>query len=113
MTRYRSTPLVFDLMEPFRPLVDMMLAEFMAEPDMSMKAWAKKVGTELRERRVAHERYSLKLMDASLQKLGYRTTCRPDAARALPAWTPPSLPYPPSPSCAVSWGSIGRCRSST
>lgn len=64
MPRYRSTPLVFDLMEPFRPLVDMMLAEFMAESDVSMKAWAKKVGTELRERRMAHSRYSLKLMDA-------------------------------------------------
>src|SRR5580658_1891924 len=62
--RYRSTPLVFDLMEPFRPLVDMMLAEFMTEPDVTMKAWAKKVGTDLRERRGAHERYSLKLMDA-------------------------------------------------
>ncbi len=64
MPRYRSTPLVFDLMESFRPMVDMMLAEFMAEPDFSMKAWAKKVGTELRERRMAHARYSLKLMDA-------------------------------------------------
>jgi CRISPR-associated protein Cas1 len=64
MPRYRSTPLVFDLMEPFRPMVDMMLAEFMTEMDVSMKAWAKKVGTELRERRMAHERYSLKLMDA-------------------------------------------------
>ena len=64
MTRYQSTPLVFDLMEPFRPVVDGMLAEFMAEPDVSMKAWAKKVGTELRERRVQHERHSLKLMDA-------------------------------------------------
>ena len=64
MVRYQSTPLVFDLMEPFRPVVDGMLAEFMAEPDVSMKAWAKKVGTELRERRVQHERYSLKLMDA-------------------------------------------------
>lgn len=63
-TRYRSRPLVFDMMEPFRPLVDMMLAEFMAEPDVSMRAWAKKVGGDLREQRVAHERYSLKLMDA-------------------------------------------------
>ena len=62
--RYRSTPLVFDLMEPFRPMVDMMLAEFLTEPDVSMKAWAKKVGTELRERRMAHQRYTLKLMDA-------------------------------------------------
>ena len=64
MPRYRSTPLVFDLMEPFRPMVDMMLAEFMTSPDFSMKAWAKKVGTELRERRMVHDRYSLKLMDA-------------------------------------------------
>ena len=63
-TRYKSTPLVFDLMEPFRPAVDMMLAEFMIGEDTSMKAWSKKVGTELRERRVQHERYSLKLMDA-------------------------------------------------
>ena len=63
-TRYKSTPLVFDLMEPFRPVVDMMLAEFMQKEDMSMKAWAKQVGTELREQRVQHERYSLKLMDA-------------------------------------------------
>ena len=29
-----------------------------------MKTWAKKVGTELRERRVQHEAYTLKLMDA-------------------------------------------------
>ncbi len=63
-TRYRSTPLVFDLMEPFRPVVDMMLAEFMTEPEVNMRAWSKKVGTDLRERRVSHHRYSLKLMDA-------------------------------------------------
>ena len=55
-TRYRSTPLVFDLMEPFRPVVDMMLAEFMTEPDINMRAWSKKVGTDLRERRVSHDR---------------------------------------------------------
>ena len=63
-TRYRSTPLVFDLMEPFRPVVDMRLAESMTEPDVNMRAWSKKVGTDLRERRVSHDRYSLKLMDA-------------------------------------------------
>ncbi len=62
--RYRSEPLVYDLMEAFRPAVELMLAEFMLEPDVSMKAWAKKVGTELRERRVQHESYTLKLMDA-------------------------------------------------
>jgi len=63
-TRYRAHPLVYDLIEPFRPLVDLMLAEFMIQADASMKAWCKKVGAELRERRVRHDRYSLKLMDA-------------------------------------------------
>lgn len=64
VTRYRANPLVYDLMEPFRPIVDMMMAEFMTQADINFKAWCKKVGTELRERRVHHERYSLKLMDA-------------------------------------------------
>lgn len=62
--RYRSDPLVYDLMEPFRPAVELMLAEFMVQPDVSMKAWAKKVGTDLRDQRVKHGSYTLKLMDA-------------------------------------------------
>jgi CRISPR-associated protein Cas1 len=62
--RYRSDPLVYDLMEPFRPAVELMLAEFMLTPEITMKAWAKKVGTELRERRVKHSDFTLKLMDA-------------------------------------------------
>jgi CRISPR-associated protein Cas1 len=62
--RYRSDPLVYDLMEPFRPAVELMLAEFLLTPEISMKAWAKKVGAELRERRVKHGNYTLKLMDA-------------------------------------------------
>ncbi len=64
VTRYRADPLVYDLMEPFCPIVDCLLAEFLLEPEVSMRAWVRKVGTELRERRVQHERYSLKLMDA-------------------------------------------------
>jgi CRISPR-associated protein Cas1 len=62
--RFRSDPLVYDLMEAFRPAVELMLAEFLLLPDVSMKAWAKKIGTDLRERRVQHGNYSLKLMDA-------------------------------------------------
>jgi CRISPR-associated protein Cas1 len=63
-TRYHADPLVYDLMEPFRPLVDLMLAEFMVGEDISFRAWCKKVGNDLRDRRVLHDRYSLKLMDA-------------------------------------------------
>ena len=62
--RYRSEPLVYDLMEPYRPVVELMLAEFMLEPDISIKAWAKKIGTDLRDRRIKHGTYTLKLMDA-------------------------------------------------
>lgn len=64
VTRYKADPLVYDLMEPFRPIVDLMLAEFMVGNDISLRAWARKIGAELRDRRVHHERYSLKLMDA-------------------------------------------------
>ena len=64
MPRNRSDPLVYDLMESFRPSVELMLAEFMLEPDVSMKAWSRKVGTQLRDCRVKHRDYSLKLMDA-------------------------------------------------
>jgi len=64
MPRYRSTPLVFDVMEPFRPMVDLMLADFHKSGGGGMKEWAKKVGSELRETRLRHSRYSVKLMDA-------------------------------------------------
>ena len=63
-TRYQADPLVYDMMEPYRPAVDLMMAEFMVGEDISFRAWCKKVGTELRQRRVLHERFSLKLMDA-------------------------------------------------
>lgn len=86
-TRYKSTPLVFDLMEPFRPVVDMMLAEFMTQEDASMKAWAKKVGTELREQRVQHERYSLKLMDA-IDASGSSMARSYSAMSVEPFWVP-------------------------
>jgi CRISPR-associated protein Cas1 len=62
--RYRSDPLVYDLMEPFRPAVELLLAEFLLQPDVTMKAWAKKVGTELRDRRIEYRDHSLKMMDA-------------------------------------------------
>jgi len=62
--RYRAHPLVYDLMEPFRPCVDMMLAEFLLQPEVDFRSWCKKVGNDLRDRRVQHPRYSLKLMDS-------------------------------------------------
>jgi CRISPR-associated protein Cas1 len=63
--RYRSDALVYDLMEPYRPFVDCMLAEFMQQaPEVNEAEWCKHIGRELRERRVEREPYSLKLLDA-------------------------------------------------
>ena len=85
--RYRSTPLVFDLMEPLRPLVDLFLSQFLKEGELTMKAWTKHIGSALREHRIHHKRYSLKLMDAI-------DTCASSLARAYSQnsvshfWTP-------------------------
>lgn len=90
-TRYKADPLVYDLMEPFRPIVDLMLAEFMVGEDIAFRAWARKVGQELRTRRVQHERYSLKLMDAidasasSMARSYSENTARPFWVPELPA----------------------------
>jgi CRISPR-associated protein Cas1 len=64
LPRYHADALVYDLMEPFRPAVELMLAEFILEPEISMKGWARKIGTGLRDRRVKRGAYTLKLMDA-------------------------------------------------
>lgn len=85
--RYRSEPLVYDLMEPFRPAVELMLAEFMLEPEISMKAWAKKVGTELREQRVVHRDYTLKLMDA-IDASANSLARAYEELSAVPFWVP-------------------------
>jgi CRISPR-associated protein Cas1 len=72
--RYRSYPLVYDLMEPLRPLVDGLVINFLAgwaelakdnppEGD-AVKLFSKFIGNGLRDFRQSHERYSLKLIDA-------------------------------------------------
>jgi CRISP-associated protein Cas1 len=88
--RYRSDPLVYDLMEPFRPTVELMLAEFMVQPETPMKDWAKKVGTELRERRVRHSTYTLKLMDAI--DASANSLARAYAARSADFFWVPEIP---------------------
>jgi CRISPR-associated protein Cas1 len=71
--RYRSYPLVYDLMEPLRPLVDGLVVNWLHEwrrvshgqtPEDGIHAFAKFIGTALREFRVSHDRYSLKMIDA-------------------------------------------------
>ncbi|MBL9154145.1 MAG: type II CRISPR-associated endonuclease Cas1 [Verrucomicrobiales bacterium] len=65
VARYRSDPLVYDVMEPYRPFVDCLLADFMCQSqEITEAAWCRHIGRELRERRVEREPYSLKLLDA-------------------------------------------------
>jgi CRISP-associated protein Cas1 len=64
IARYRSHPLVYDLMEPYRPFVDQMLSDFVRLADTSEEAWCRYVGGQLHARRVNHDRYTLKLADA-------------------------------------------------
>lgn len=67
--RYNASPLVYDLMEPYRPVVDCLTAKFIEEwtdlsnePDIAI--YGKFIGLALREFRVPHNRYTLKLLDA-------------------------------------------------
>lgn len=63
--RYKAHAFVYDVMEPLRPYVDRMLLAFGRQAEAwDMKAWAKHVAQHLRETRVQHSRYPLKLMDA-------------------------------------------------
>jgi CRISP-associated protein Cas1 len=71
--RYRSYPLVYDLMEPWRPLVDAFVVgwakAFIARGgsdllEDSVQAFGRHVGQALRDYRVDHRRYSLKMVDA-------------------------------------------------
>jgi CRISPR-associated protein Cas1 len=97
--RYRSDPLVYDLMEGFRPAVELMLAGFMLGEDVTMKAWAKKVGTELRESRVKHGQYTLKLMDAIDASANSLARSYAELS-SIPFWLP-ELPEAPRDSVAA------------
>ncbi len=88
VARYKADPLVYDLMEPFRPFVDRMLAEFMQEtPEITEEAWCRKIGRELRERRVEKEPFSLKLLDAIDKSAASMTDCYSHLT-ADPLWVP-------------------------
>jgi CRISPR-associated protein Cas1 len=87
VSRYHADPLVYDLMEPYRPVVDLMLAQFMVGQDVSMKAWAKKVGNDLRDYRFTHNRYSIKLMDSIDASASSLARCYAERS-SEPFWIP-------------------------
>lgn len=87
LPRYRSAPLVYDVMEPYRPFVDRLLAEFMTGPDISAECWARFIGSRLRDFRVYHEQFSLKLMDGIDKTAATLARCYADLSPE-PLWVP-------------------------
>ena len=66
ITRYKAHALVYDLIEPWRPYVDLMLVEFvMAHPvEDDIKAWAQYAAHGIKDLAVATPLRKLKLLDA-------------------------------------------------
>lgn len=66
ITRYKAHALVYDLMEPWRPYVDFMLAEFVKDNpgENDMKVWARYVANGLKDIKVKTPKQKLKLLDA-------------------------------------------------
>lgn len=69
--RYRSHPLVYDLVEPFRSFVDLLFYEWTqqqipGDEDAQFKDWVRFLMNSLRECRIKHseDKHSYKLMDA-------------------------------------------------
>jgi CRISPR-associated protein Cas1 len=70
--RFRSHPLVYDLMEPFRSFIDLLFYEWMQEnpsdeeDEAQFKSWIYFLMNSLRECRIKHseDKHSYKLMDA-------------------------------------------------
>ena len=67
--RYRSTPLVYDLMEPLRGFVDYILYQFFIKDfenfqEQNFDIWVRFLGESLKNFRINYEEKSYKLMDA-------------------------------------------------
>jgi CRISPR-associated protein Cas1 len=61
---YRSDPLVYDLMEPYRPFVDRMLARFLSKPEVDMDTWCRRVADGLREIYLDKQGKNIRLLNA-------------------------------------------------
>ena len=64
VSRYRSNPLVYDIMEPLRAFIEKSLFDFERSDHKDMKAWSKFCINSWKEVKVWHKKFSLKLVDA-------------------------------------------------
>lgn len=91
--RFRSYPLVYDLMEPLRPIVDALTGTYyrayrqLAGMDSYIKDYGQFIGKNLRSFRVPHKRYSLKLLDAiDFYVRSYANGCENQDVKSI--WVP-------------------------
>jgi CRISPR-associated protein Cas1 len=90
--RYGAWPLVYDLMEPFRPVVDGLTTVFISgrstsAQDISMDDYGRFIGSNLRQFRVPHTKYSIKLVDAvDFVVRSFAVACETQSHEAL--WLP-------------------------
>ena len=64
-TYYKNTPLVYDLIEPFRAFVDFLLYEYMNNIEVpTIRSWAVFFGKRLKELRLKKGKNTIKLIDA-------------------------------------------------
>jgi CRISPR-associated protein Cas1 len=94
--RYGTWPLVYDLMEPFRAVVDAHVWSFCNEERCAsefslLENFARFIGKELKDFRVTHKRYDIKLVDAiDFMVRSYATAC--EKRNAAEFWVPQFLP---------------------
>lgn len=67
-SKYKSTPLVYDLMEPYRPFVDYYFYQFTVKESKSyenndFKAWSKFIADSIKNYRLIINDYSYKIVD--------------------------------------------------
>jgi len=86
--RYRSTPLVYDVMEPYRPFIDLILAEWIMDMkwdydgEEDWRLWVQFLMNSLRQCRIKHpeDKHSHKLLDAIDKTVRGLATCYEDEA---------------------------------
>ncbi len=65
-TYYKNTPLVYDIIEPFRAFVDFALYKYMLSVDSpNVRSWAVFLGEFLKDCRIKKDKSSVKLLDST------------------------------------------------
>lgn len=89
---YRSQPLVYDLMEAYRPFIDWSMAKFLlrsvtTKEDLDIRAWAKHASTDLLRQRVMYRGKRIRLLYALDKSAASLAECYREGRSTL-LWLP-------------------------